>query len=110
MRWLQPPIHSVLMAQPRSLQSPLIVGRDDLLALAERRIADAKASHAGMLMLAGEAGIGKTRLLHAVRRQAVLEGFRAAKGDLAPQDQLVPLASLRDLARAMETKEIGRAS
>ncbi len=107
MRWLWTAIHSVLMAQPRSLQSPLIVGRDALLALADRRIADAKSAHAGLLMLAGEAGIGKTRLLHAILQQAVVAGFRRAKGDLAPQDHLVPLASLRDLARAMEPKDFG---
>lgn len=100
-------VHSLTMGQPRSLQSPLLVGRDELLALAERRIAEAKAGRSALLLFAGEAGIGKTRLLAAALRQARLAGFRPAKGDLAPQDLLVPLASVRDMARSMEPKDFG---
>ena len=43
--------------------SPVPVGRDDLLALAERRWAAAAAGTGHLLLLAGEAGIGKSRLL-----------------------------------------------
>jgi len=100
-----PDVHSLTML--RSLESPLLVGRDELLALGERRIADARTGRGGLLMFAGEAGIGKSRLLLAVMRQAVLAGFRPAKGDLAPQDRLVPLASLGDLARSMDPKAFG---
>ncbi len=52
-------------------------------------------------MLAGEAGIGKSRMLGAILRKAAAKGFRLAKGDLTPHDREVPLASLLDLARAM---------
>ncbi len=90
------------MAQARSLQSPLLVGRDDVLALAERRIAEAKAGRGGLVTFAGEAGIGKTRLLMAAFGQALQAGFRYSKSNLAPQDLLVPLASIRDLARWMD--------
>ena len=100
-------VHSQPMVQPRSLQSPLLVGRDEMLATAERRIAEAKAGRGTLLLLAGEAGIGKTRLLKAAIRQAILSGFRHSKGDIAPQDSLVPLASLYDLARSMEAAQFG---
>lgn len=95
------------MSQPRSIQSPLLVGRDDMLALGERRTAEAKAGRGRLLLLAGEAGIGKTRLLKAVIRQALLAGFRSAKGDIAPQDSLVPLASIYDMARSMKPSDFG---
>lgn len=95
------------MGQVRSLQSPLLVGRDDVLALAERRIAEAKAGRGGFLTFAGEAGIGKSRLLGAAIRQATQAGFRYSKSDLAPQDLLVPLASIRDLARWMHVDAFG---
>jgi DNA-binding CsgD family transcriptional regulator len=95
------------MSRERNLQSPLLVGRDELLALAERRIGEAKAGRGGLVMFAGEAGIGKTRLLVAAARQAVAAGFRYSKGDLAPQDELVPLASIRDMARTMHGKDFG---
>ncbi len=89
------------MSRVGPLLSPLLVGRDDLLNLADRRIGEVKAGRGHVLLLAGEAGVGKTRLLQAILRKAQQAGFRAAKGDLAPQDRQVPLASLADLARTM---------
>ena len=85
----------------RPVQSPLLVGRDELLALADRRIDEVTSGHGTLLLLAGEPGIGKTRLLTATLHKARAAGFRLAKGALAPQDALVPLASILDLARAM---------
>ena len=62
-----------------------------------------------LLLLAGEAGIGKTRMLYAVLRKAEAAGYRLAKGDLAPHDRLVPLASILDLAaRCARTRRSGR--
>jgi predicted ATPase len=54
------------MAGHRTLQSPVLVGRDDLLALAERRLGEVAGGRGQLLFVAGEAGIGKTRLLAAV--------------------------------------------
>jgi DNA-binding CsgD family transcriptional regulator len=84
-----------------SLLCPLLVGRDELLRLADRRIAEAAAGRGGLLMLAGEAGIGKSRVLGAMLRKATTAGFRIAKSDLGPHDRQVPLASVLDLARTM---------
>ncbi len=89
------------MSQVRPLLSPILVGRDDLLDLADRRISAVRAGQGHLLLLAGEAGIGKTRLLGALLRKARAAGFRIAKGDLAPADRQVPLASILDLARTM---------
>lgn len=91
------------MSQVRPLLSPILVGRDDLLELADRRVAEVGAGQGHLLLLAGEAGIGKTRFLSAMLRKARAAGFRAAKGDLAPADRQVPLASVLDLARTMAT-------
>jgi DNA-binding CsgD family transcriptional regulator len=89
------------MSHVGPLLSPILVGRDELLQLAERRIAEATAGRGHLLMLAGEAGIGKTRIVKTVLRKAGSSGFRIAKGDLAPHDRQVPLASVLDLARTM---------
>ena len=86
------------------LVSPLLVGRDDLLDLADRRIAEVAGGHGHMLLLAGEPGIGKTRLLRAIIEKATTAGFRYAKGDIAPQDQLVVLATFADMARDMDAE------
>ncbi len=89
------------VTQLGTLLSPLLVGRDELLQLVDRRIAEAAAGRGELLMLAGEAGIGKTRLLAATLRKARAAGFRVAKGDIGPHDRQVPLASVLDLARTM---------
>ncbi len=80
---------------------PIIVGRDDLLRLAERRCDAVAAGRGHLLLLSGNAGIGKTRLLGSINRHAAGAGFRTASGGLAPQDQDVPEAVLGDLARSM---------
>lgn len=89
------------MTATRQLQSPLLVGRDSVLSLIERRTSEAKAGRGRLLLFAGEAGIGKSRVIAAAIRGAAADGFRVAKGDLAPQDLLVPLASVGDMARSM---------
>jgi chromosomal replication initiation ATPase DnaA len=54
------------LAGHRVLQSPVLVGRDDFLALADRRLSAAASGQGHLLFVAGEAGIGKTRLLAAI--------------------------------------------
>jgi DNA-binding CsgD family transcriptional regulator len=89
------------MSQVGPLLCPILVGRDDLLGLADRRVGDAAAGRGQFLLLAGEAGVGKTRLLEAIRRKATSAGFIAADGALAPQDRFVPLSLVMDLARTL---------
>ncbi len=83
------------------LLCPLLVGRDDLLELADRRLDDAARGRGLLLLLAGEAGVGKSRFMGAVGRKASLRGAVIAEGALAPQDQVVPGALILDLARTM---------
>jgi DNA-binding CsgD family transcriptional regulator len=92
---------AAMHAAPRAVRCPLLVGRDDLLVLADRRLDDVTAGRGQLLLLAGEAGIGKTRLLAAIRRKAEARGFSAVAGAVAPQDRDVPAASILDLARSM---------
>ena len=89
------------MSQTESLLSPVIVGRDDVIAVAQRRLDEVSTGHGQLLLISGEAGIGKTRLLGAIRQLAQERGFRVASGEVAPQDRDVMAASLLDLGRAM---------
>ena len=83
------------------LVCPILVGRDDLLALAERRLDDAREGRGHVLFLAGEAGIGKTRLLGSIERRAATLGFRIARGGTYPGDLEVPGAVFLEVARMM---------
>lgn len=89
------------MSRVTPLLCPLLVGRDELLDLADRRLSDAVGSRGQLLLIAGEAGIGKSRFLGAVNQKARARGVEPLYGELAPQDLAVPGASILDLARAM---------
>ena len=84
---------------------PVLVGRADLRALADRRLAAARDGAGHLLFLAGEAGIGKTRLLSDVTGRAAALGFTVVAAAAYPRDTEVAGGVLADLAG-----EIGRAS
>lgn len=76
-------------------------GRHDLLAAAERRLAAARDGDGHVLLLAGEAGIGKTRLLHALQDLAAAQGFSRWAAGAFPQDIELSGGVLLDLGYAM---------
>ncbi len=84
---------------------PILIGRDDLLELADRRIAEVAHGHGQALLISGPAGLGKTRLIRAIARKAEAAGFRVDGGAVAPQDHQVPLASIRDFANGVRGNE-----
>jgi DNA-binding CsgD family transcriptional regulator len=89
------------MSRSGTVLSPVLVGRDGHLELAETRLSDAVAGHGRTLLIAGEPGIGKTRFLGAILRSVRARGIDSAKGDVGPQDRDVPGALILDLARTM---------
>ena len=92
-----------MQARPRI--SPVLVGRDDLLALGERRAAAAREGEGHLLFLAGEAGIGKSRLLGATVRAAERAGLRHAAGAAFPRDLELAGALLLDLGDQLTRSE-----
>jgi ATP/maltotriose-dependent transcriptional regulator MalT len=97
-----------------SIQSPVLVGRDSFLALIEDRLAAAAAGEGRLLFVAGEAGIGKTRLLSAVARRAGVDGFAVVRAAAFPDDVQSLAGLLLDLAgnllpaREPALSELGR--
>jgi DNA-binding CsgD family transcriptional regulator/tetratricopeptide (TPR) repeat protein len=97
-----------------SIQSPVLVGRDSFLALIEDRLAAAAAGEGRLLFVAGEAGIGKTRLLSAVARRADAGGFAVVRAAAFPDDVQSLAGLLLDLAgnllpaREPALSELGR--
>ena len=77
---------------------PVLVGRDDLLALADRRLAATAAGHGELLFFAGEAGIGKTRLLQEVAGRAAAAGFAVLGASAYPGDVDTAAGLLTELA------------
>ncbi len=73
-----------------------MVGRDPFLALADRRLAEAASGDGQLVLVAGEAGIGKTRLLDAIARRA--KGFTVMRAAAFPGDVQSSAGLLLDLA------------
>lgn len=82
--------------------SPVLVGRDDVLALAVRRWRGAVDGAGHLLMISGEAGIGKTRMLSELVERIgdarLLTASAFPRESLAPGGMLLNLAD--DLARS----------
>jgi DNA-binding CsgD family transcriptional regulator/predicted RecB family endonuclease len=93
------------MSSTGPVQCPILVGRDDLLELFDRVIDEALSGRGRTVFLAGQAGLGKTRLIRAADRKAEAAGLRSNGGSVAPQDHQVPLASIREMAVGMRGSE-----
>jgi DNA-binding CsgD family transcriptional regulator/tetratricopeptide (TPR) repeat protein len=87
------------------VQSPVLVGRDADVALATRRLAEAAAGAGQLLLVAGEAGIGKTRLLGVIARQASDQSFAVIRAAAFPGDGQSIAGLLLDLASDLLARE-----
>jgi DNA-binding CsgD family transcriptional regulator/tetratricopeptide (TPR) repeat protein len=87
--------------------SPVCVGRDDLLALAERRWDAATTGPGHLLLVSGEVGIGKSRLFREVGKR--LGGsVRRVWGNALPRETAVAGLMLLDLADNLERDGLDR--
>jgi DNA-binding CsgD family transcriptional regulator/tetratricopeptide (TPR) repeat protein len=84
--------------------SPVLVGRDDLLALADRRLTATADGHGELLFLAGEAGIGKTRLLTEIAARAAARGFTVVGAAAFPADADVAGGLITDALATFGTR------
>ena len=71
--------------RPR-ISSPRVVARDAELATLSATLDRAVAGSPAVVLLAGEAGIGKSRLVREVERQAAARGMIALRGDCVELD------------------------
>lgn len=79
-----------------ALTSLPLVGRDQELALLRNAVDDSLAGRGATLILAGESGIGKTRLAQAARAYAEQHGFTTTVGIAFPVEFGVPYAAWAD--------------
>ncbi len=78
--------------------SPVLVGRDEALASAHRRIEAAADGNGRLLLVSGEAGIGKSRLLASISRRAEQQQFAVVRAAAFPGDAEASGGLLLDLA------------
>ncbi|MGH9085842.1 MAG: ATP-binding protein, partial [Acidimicrobiales bacterium] len=87
---------------PRHVSSPVLLGRDEDLVIADEVLAAAAAGDSQWLLIGGDAGIGKSRLREEVVRRAAASGFLTLCGsclDLA--EGTPPFAPIADAVRGL---------
>src|SRR5512140_1035462 len=82
---------------------PVLIGRSSQLETLARLITLAQAGTGQTVLIAGEAGVGKSRLAAEVGTQAAAAGFGLLKGNCFESDRSLPYAPLLDLLRAFCT-------
>ncbi len=80
--------------------SPTLIGREGQLALLTDRLTHTRSGRSRVALLAGEAGIGKSRLVAESKALAAQHGVRSVQGHCFEQDRAFPYAPLIDLLRA----------
>ncbi len=83
----------------RPVVCPALIGRDSSLELLDRLIVQASASKGQTLLISGEAGVGKSRLLAEAKVRAVRLGFLCLQGNCFEPDRSLPHAPILDLLR-----------
>ena len=76
----EPPVAAPATAPSPPVGGGELVGRDEQLAVLDRTLAGVAAGRGQLVLVAGEPGIGKTRLAEEVARRAAVRGVRVAWG------------------------------
>src|SRR5262245_48342354 len=96
-----------------TVSSPTLVGREAQLALLSEQLTQASSGQSRIALIAGEAGIGKSRLVAEIKARARQRGGQIVQGHCFEQDRALPYAPLIDLLRSFcigrTADELGRA-
>src|SRR5579884_2221078 len=90
----------------KPISSPVLIGREREIAALSALIGEAKRGHGQVLLLSGEPGIGKSRLVAEGKRQASEQGFLVLQSTCFPTDRTSPYALLLDLLSSSHAKNL----
>jgi DNA-binding CsgD family transcriptional regulator len=84
-----------------SMRCPIVIGRNTQLTVLARAFEQVGAGCGQTILVAGEAGIGKSRLVAEAKTMANRQGWRVVEGHCSEPDRVQPYAPLLDLLRAL---------
>src|SRR5918997_2895028 len=82
--------------------APPLVGRDRELALLHDRLTAARDGRGGLVLVSGEAGIGKTALAEALCREAADRGAHVLSGHCYDRTETPPYGPWLQIARRLQ--------
>src|SRR5215207_8933212 len=87
---------------PRRVSSPELVGRVEQLTALVDALETASQGHFAAVFVAGESGVGKSRLLHALELAATARGAHVLQGECVPMAEgELPYAPIRSALRPL---------
>src|SRR5439155_8209713 len=92
---------SMVMPFDTSVVCPVLIGRQASLASFKRVFEQVKSGQGQAVLVSGEAGIGKSRLVAEARARAGPEQMCFLQGTCCEQDRTLPFAPLVDLLRSL---------
>jgi class 3 adenylate cyclase len=92
--------NAVVALFPQPVVCPILIGRASQLDDLHQHIDRASDGHGQTVLIAGEAGVGKSRLVAEAKAYAAARGFLLLQAACFPQDSACPYAPLIDLLRA----------
>jgi hypothetical protein len=93
-----------LMARTSTDRPVPLVGREEAIGKLELNLDRASRGGIELILLTGEGGIGKTRVLEEIRRTARLKGFRVLSASAVQVEQRMPLSALTDALTGPEIR------
>jgi predicted ATPase len=87
----------VVIPFAKSLRCPVLIGRSHYLEVLHEFVEQAKNKIGHTVLISGEAGIGKSRLVAEAKIEADDQGFRVLQGNCFQPDTVYPYAPLLDL-------------
>ena len=84
-----------------SVVCPVLIGREAFLASFERVFVQVKSGQGQIMLVSGEAGIGKSRFVSEARSRVELEQVHFLQGYCFELDRSLPFAPLLDLLRSL---------
>ncbi len=96
----------MIVAMARRMTSPVLVGRAEVVGQLEAALEAARAGEPRHAVLAGEAGVGKTRLLLKVRELAEAQGSRVLMGACVSLGESgLPFAPFTEILRSLVAQD-----
>src|SRR5260370_31790596 len=84
---------------------PILIGRQSEVTILHALIDQARSAQGQVVLISGEAGIGKSRLVAETKTYATEQGFLLLQGNCFPTDRSSPYAPLLDLLRSSQARE-----
>jgi DNA-binding CsgD family transcriptional regulator len=92
-----------MFSADRPITSPVLVGRTREVEMLDAALRAVRQDRGQVVLLAGEAGVGKSRLIAEIRRHAERDSFTILEGHCFEHDLVFPYAPLIDALRTFLT-------